>query len=63
MKENMNNRVDDSVLDGVTGGVLFNASGISGADPSKPWEVLDDHSGNNIYLNGQKQAFETREQA
>ncbi|MBQ7562810.1 MAG: hypothetical protein IJT16_02340 [Lachnospiraceae bacterium] len=41
-------RLDDSALDNVAGGVLFDASGISGADPTHPWEVLDDKNGNKI---------------
>ena len=63
MKDELNNRIDDRELEGVAGGVIFNASNISGADQSKPWEVLDDHTGNNIYINGQKQVFATRQEA
>lgn len=39
-------RLSDDDLEGVSGGVLFNASKISGADPGKPWEVLDNNNGN-----------------
>ncbi len=63
MKDNITVRIDDKELENVSGGVIFNASGITGADPNKPWEVLDDHTGNNIYINGEKQVFETREKA
>ena len=57
------NRIDDSKLEEVSGGVIFNATGISGADPNRPWEVLNDHTGDNIYINGQKQTFATRGEA
>ncbi|MCR5650942.1 MAG: hypothetical protein K6F86_07165 [Lachnospiraceae bacterium] len=57
------NIINDSDLGNISGGVIFNASGISGADRNKPWEVLDDRTGNNIYINGEKQVFETREKA
>lgn len=59
----MNNKIDDNDLGNVSGGVLFNSSGIRGADPEKPWEVLDDRTGEIIYLNGRKLVFETREEA
>ena len=39
-------RLSDNDLEGVSGGVLFNASKISGSDPGKPWEVLDNNNGN-----------------
>ena len=39
-------RLSDDDLEGVSGGVLFNASKISGSDPGKPWEVLDNNNGN-----------------
>jgi hypothetical protein len=63
MKDDMKNKIDDSTLEGVSGGVIFCSKGISGADAEKPWEVLDDHTGNNIYWNGEKQVFRTREEA
>ena len=56
-------KIDDSNLEAVSGGVVFNATGISGADPTKPWEVLNDHTGDNIYINGQKQTFATKGEA
>ena len=59
----MNNKIDDNDLENVSGGVLFNSTGISGADPEKPWEVLDDHTGEIIYFNGVKQVFKTRKEA
>ena len=40
--------VSDEELDKVAGGVIFNASNIYGADPSNPWEVLDNSNGNVI---------------
>lgn len=57
------NIINDNDLGKTSGGVIFNATGISGADPDKPWEVLDDKTGNNIYIDGVKQVFETREKA
>ena len=59
----MNNKIDDNDLGNVSGGVIFNSSGISGSDPEKPWEVLDDHTGEIIYFNGVKQVFKTRKEA
>ena len=52
-----NRRLDDSVLDNVAGGVLCDASGISGADASRPWEVLDNNNGNKII------SFATKDEA
>ncbi|MCR5686549.1 MAG: hypothetical protein K6G58_00755 [Lachnospiraceae bacterium] len=46
MDDKMNGKIDESLLEGVTGGVIFDASGISGADQNNPWEVLDDTTGN-----------------
>lgn len=56
-------KINDDDLGNVSGGVIFNSKGIDGADRDKPWEVLDDHTGNNIYFNGVKQVFATREEA
>lgn len=58
-----NKRLDDSNLEGVAGGVIFNASNISGADSNNPWEILDDHTGNNIYIDGKKLTYRTKEEA
>ena len=38
--------VSDEELDQVAGGVIFDASNIYGADPARPWEVLDNQNGN-----------------
>lgn len=38
----INGKISDNELDNVTGGAIFNSSGIMGADPNRPWEVLDD---------------------
>ena len=40
------NKMNDSDLENVSGGLIFNASNISGADPTRPWEVLDNKNGN-----------------
>ncbi len=40
------NKMNDSDLENVSGGLIFNASNISGADPTHPWEVLDNKNGN-----------------
>ena len=48
MSNELKNEMDDSRLEGISGGVLFNAAGIIGADPNNPWEVLDDKTGNVI---------------
>ena len=50
-------RLDDDMLDGVTGGVIFNSSGIIGAEKDYPWEVLDDRNGNKLG------SFKTRDEA
>ncbi len=49
--------LDPALLEGVTGGVVFDASGISGADPNNPFEVLDDKNGTKLG------AFKTRDAA
>ncbi|MBO4374220.1 MAG: bacteriocin [Lachnospiraceae bacterium] len=56
-------KINDDDLQNVSGGLIFNASNIQGADPDKPWEVLDDHTGNNIWINGEKQVFATQKEA
>ena len=53
----MGKKLDDSALDGVTGGMILDASEIPGSDPRKPWEVLDDRTGN------RREAFATKEEA
>ena len=40
------NKINDSDLDNISGGLIFNASNISGSDPARPWEVLDNKNGN-----------------
>ena len=40
------NKMNDSDLENVSGGLIFNASNISGSDPARPWEVLDNKNGN-----------------
>ena len=50
-------KLNDSELENVSGGFIFNASNISGSDPSRPWEVIDNKNGN--VLN----RFATKEQA
>ncbi len=39
------NQINDDELEGVSGGIIFNASRISGSDPNNPFEVLDDNNG------------------
>ena len=53
----MGKKLDDSALDGVTGGMILDASEIPGSDPLMPWEVLDDCTGN------RRGAFATKEEA
>ncbi len=60
---NKKNRIDENMLEEVTGGVIFNATGISWADQSKPWEVLNDYTFDNVFENGQKMTFATYEEA
>ena len=45
MDDRTKDKLDESLLEGVTGGVVFDATGISGADMSRPYEVLDDKNG------------------
>ena len=45
LNENVNARLDDEAMDNVSGGVIFNAAGIDGADRQNPWELLDDTNG------------------
>ena len=46
MKDFKDKKLGDDQLEEVTGGVIFNASGIIGSDPNMPWEVLDNRNGN-----------------
>ena len=41
-----NKKIDLSELGDVAGGLIFNASNISGSDPTRPWEVIDNRNGN-----------------
>lgn len=43
--DKMIRKLSDDNLDEISGGVIFNASGIAGSDPQRPWEVLDNHNG------------------
>ena len=45
MKDNEKNMISEAELDGVSGGLIFNARNIIGSDPSNPFEVLDDRTG------------------
>ncbi len=42
------NKLPDESLDKVNGGFIFNASGISGADPRKHWEVINSETGETV---------------
>ena len=44
-EENKVNAINDDTLEGVSGGLIFNASNISGAKPETPFQVLDDNNG------------------
>lgn len=46
MTDIKSNKLSVDELEEVTGGVIFNASGIIGADANNPWEVLDNRNGN-----------------
>ena len=37
--------INPDKLDDISGGVIFNATGIVGSDANNPWEVLDDKDG------------------
>ena len=49
MNENIPNKIDDSALEGITGGAIFNASHMDGSDPNTPWEVIDDRTGDVVF--------------
>ena len=42
----MDKQINEQQLNNVNGGLIFNASNISGSDSTKPWEVLDNKNGN-----------------
>ena len=42
----LNNKVSDADMGEVSGGVIFNSQGISGADAYNYWELLDNNNGN-----------------
>lgn len=50
-------KINDQELENASGGLIFNATNISGADPRNPWEVIDNKNGNVIAR------FATRDQA
>ena len=52
-----NSKINDSELNNVAGGFIFNACNISGSDPNRPWEVIDNKNGNVL------QRFGTRAEA
>lgn len=41
-----NEKLNAEELGNVSGGFVFNAQNISGADPANPWEVIDNKNGN-----------------
>ena len=41
-------RLDEDQLDGVSGGLVFYAGDIEGADKDNPWELLDDTDGRTL---------------
>ena len=45
MIDNEKNMISEAELDGVSGGLIFNARNIIGSDPNNPFEVLDDRTG------------------
>ena len=54
---NNNHAINDADLENVSGGLIFNASNIAGADPTHPWEVIDNKNGTVLAR------FQTRDQA
>ena len=44
----VNGKLNEAELDGISGGVIFDATGIDGADSGNPWELLDDTTGNTL---------------
>ncbi len=44
-EEKKANMISDDALEGVSGGLIFNASMLDGSDPDGPFEVLDDSNG------------------
>ena len=43
--KDMIGKLDEELVAKASGGVIFNASNIDGADKNNPWEVLDDNIG------------------
>ncbi len=41
-------KLDEELVAKASGGVIFNASNIDGADKNNPWEVLDDNNGQTL---------------
>ena len=61
----INGKLNDDELDGVSGGVVFNSSGLMTDDHKNrdnPWEVLDEN-GNIIVANGREMRFPTQKAA
>lgn len=41
-------KISDDEFENVSGGLLFNSSGIDGADKDNPWEVIDGNTGETL---------------
>lgn len=41
-------KLDEELVAQASGGVIFNAVNIEGADKNNPWEVLDDNNGQTL---------------
>lgn len=53
-------KINETELENVSGGVIFNASQIMGSTPGKPWEVLDNNDGHVIDRYATRQEAEKR---
>ena len=56
-------KLSEEELDGVSGGVIFNASNIIGSNKDKPWEVLDEKGNIVRDKDGNELRFASRDDA
>ncbi|MBR1740454.1 MAG: hypothetical protein IJ733_01025 [Lachnospiraceae bacterium] len=52
---NMDSKLSDDALEGVSGGYIFYANGCQGSDPNRQWEVINDKNGDVIERFGTKE--------
>ena len=50
------NKLSEDELNQVAGGRILDATGMAGADPNNPWEIVDNKTGQTLYRYNCKEA-------